>query len=423
MIKNEIIVGLDVGTSFTKMAIGKKLREDKTPSIIALGVVPSEGVRKGVVVDIQDATRAIKEALDSTSKMIEEDVREICISINGAHIKSYSASEKIAVSRLDGDVTEEDVNRVLANANPGPSSQNKEVIGLIPKTYNLDEETGIKNPVGMNGIRLEVEALVVENNSTATKNLEKCIHNLGLKVESREIGIIASAQSVLTKKQKDLGVAVIDLGAATTSIAVYEEGQLIHIGVIPIGANHITNDLAIGLRTSIEVAEKVKLKYGVALEKSLGENAKLKIDLSKIDSEEEGIFSVSYIASIVEARSKEIFELITKELQKIERDGLLPAGAVLVGGGSNLKSIVDLAKKELKLPVKIGLPQGVEGSIADVDNPIYANLVGLIKSEFDHIDLDYNYESKENNISSVMKQSSSKIINPIKKLLKVIFPD
>jgi cell division protein FtsA len=272
----------------------------------------------------------------------------------------------------------------------------------------------------MNGIRLEVEALIVENNSSSIKSLEKCVHNLGLKVASQEIGIIASANSVLTKKQKDLGVAVIDLGAGTTSIAVYEEGHIIHIGVIPVGANHITNDLAIGLRTSIEVSEKIKLKYGVALEKSLGESAKLKIDLSKIDSEEEGIFPVAYIASIIEARSKEIFELITQELKKIERDGLLPAGVVLVGGGANLKAIADLAKQELKLPVKIGTPQGVEGSIADVDNPIYANLVGLIKSEFDHIE--YSQDSKDN-LSNVMKKSSSKILNPIQKLLKMVFPD
>lgn len=419
MVKNEIIVGLDVGTSFTKMAIGKRLREDKTPSIIALGVAVSEGVRRGVIIDIQDATRSINEALDLTSKMIEEDIKKICISINGVHITSHLTSGKVAISRGDGEVTEEDKNRVITNADTGPSGQNKEIIKLVPKTYTLDEETGIKNPVGMNGIRLEIEALIIENNSSSLKNLEKCIHKLGLIVEDQEIGIIAAAQSVLTKKQKDLGVAVIDLGAGTTSMAVYEEGHLIHIGVIPIGANHITNDLAIGLRTSIEVAEKVKLKYGIALERSLGENAKLKIDLAKIDSQEEGVFPIAYIASIIEARSKEIFELITQELKKIERDGLLPAGIVLVGGGANLKAISDLAKQELKLPIKIGSPQGVEGSIADIDNPIYANLVGLIKSEFEQIE--DTTESRD--MSNVIKQGSSKILNPIKKLLKRIFPD
>jgi len=419
MIKNEIIVGLDIGTSFTKMAIGKRLREDKNPSIIALGVAPTEGVRRGVVIDIQDVTRSINEALDIASKMIEEDIKSVYISINGAYIKSHLTSGKIAISRVDGEVIEEDKDRVMVNANPGPSGQNKEIIGVIPKTYTLDEETGIKNPVGMNGIRLEVEALIIENNSSSMKNLEKCINNLGLAIKDQEIGIIAAAQSVLTKKQKDLGVAVIDMGSGTTSMAVYEEGHLIHIGVIPIGANHITNDLAIGLRTSIEVAEKVKLKYGVALEKSLGDTDKLKIDLAKIDAEEEGVFPVPYIASIIEARLKEIFELIIQELKKIDRNGLLPAGVVLVGGGANLKAIADLAKQELKLPIKIGSPQGVEGSIADVDNPIYANLVGLIKSEFEHIA--DNPESRD--ISNTIKQGSSKIFNPIKGLLQRIFPD
>jgi cell division protein FtsA len=420
MIQNEIIVGLDVGTSFTKIAVGKCLREDKTPSIIALGVAPSEGVRRGVVIDIKDTTRSINEALDLASKMIEQDIKEMVISLNGTHIKSYLTTGRIAVSRADGEVTEEDVKRVINNANLGPSGQNKEIIDIIPKNYILDEETGIKNPIGMNGIRLEVETLIIEDNSSSIKNLEKCIHNLGLKVDSQEIGIIASANSVLTKKQKDLGVAVIDMGAGTTSMAVYEEGHLVHIGVIPIGANHITNDIAIGLRTSIEVAEKVKLKYGIALEKALGENSKLKIDLSKIDTEEEGLFPIAYIASIIEARLKEIFELITQELKKIERDGLLPAGVVLVGGGANLKTIADLAKQELKLPVKVGTPQGVEGSIADVDNPIYANLVGLIKGGFEHIEV---HSASGESMSNKVRKSSSTIINPIKGLLKRLFPD
>lgn len=419
MTKSEIIVGLDVGTSLTKIAVGKYLRDDKTPSIIALGIAPSEGVKRGVVTDIQDATKSISVALETASKMIEEDIKEVYISLNGAHINSISTSGKAAVSRADGEVTADDVARVIANSNPGPSSPNKDIIDIIPKTYILDEETGIKNPEGMNGIRLELEAIVVEGTSSCIKNLEKCVHNLGLSINSQEIGVIASANSVLTKKQKDLGVAVIDMGAGTTSVAVYEEGHLIHIAVIPIGANHITNDLAIGLRTSIEVAEKVKLKYGVALEKSLGDEARLKIDLSKINSEEVGVFPISYVASIIEERLKEIFALVKQELKNIERDGLLPAGVVLVGGGANLKMVLELVKQELKLPTKIGIPQGVEGSIADVDNPIYANLVGLVKGGFEHTD----YSSKHTHHSSPQNKTVSKVTNPLKSLLKLVFPD
>ncbi|MEY3470744.1 MAG: hypothetical protein RLZZ223_94 [Candidatus Parcubacteria bacterium] len=418
MTKSEIIVGIDVGTSLTKIAVGKYLRDDKTPSIIALGIAPSEGVKRGVVTDIQDATKSIGIALETASKMIEDDIKEVYVSLNGSHINSIPTSGKAAVSRADGEVTSDDVARVIANSNPGPSSPNKDIIDIIPKTYILDEETGIKNPEGMNGIRLELEAIIVEGTSSCIKNLEKCIHNLGLSINSEEIGIISASNSVLTKKQKDLGVAVIDMGAGTTSVAVYEEGHLIHIVVIPIGANHITNDLAIGLRTSIEVAEKVKLKYGIALEKSLGEDAKLKIDLSKINSEEVGVFPLSYVASIIEARLKEIFGLVKQELKNIERDGLLPAGIVLVGGGANLKMILELAKQELKLPTKIGIPQGVEGSIADVDNPIYANLVGLVKGGFEHTD-DFNIHSHSGQKNKV----ASKVTNPFKSLLKLVFPD
>ena len=352
--------------------------------------------------------------------MIEEDIKQVIISLNGSHIKSFETSGKVAVSRADGEVTEEDIARVLSNANPGPSSQNKEIITIIPKTYILDEESGIKNPVGMNGIRLELEALILEGNASPIRNLEKCIQTLGLGIEHQEVGILASAQAVLTKKQKDLGVAVIDLGAGTTSLAVYEEGRLIHVAIIPIGAAHITNDIAIGLRTSIEVAEKVKLKYGSALEDGLGADSKLKIDLAKMNSEEVGVFPISYIASIIEARLKEIFGLIIKELQEIEREGLLPAGAVLVGGGANLNSIADLAKQELKLPVKIGIPQGVEGSIADVDNPIYANLVGLILEGFGNTEEDggFDYDGGRS-----AKKTPFKLWSPLNKLIKTFLPD
>ncbi len=421
MSQDAIIVGLDVGTSLTKIAVGKRLREDQNPSIIALGVAPSEGLRRGVVVDMQDVTKSIRLALDSASKMIEEDIKDVIISLNGAHIQSFETSGKVAVSRADGEVTEDDMGRVISNANPGPSSQNKEIIAIIPKTYILDEEAGIKNPIGMNGIRLELEALILEGNASPIKNLDKCVRNAGLHIEGQEVGILASAQAVLTKKQKDLGVAVIDLGAGTTSIAVYEEGRLMHVAIIPVGAAHITNDIAIGLRTSIEVAEKVKLKYGHAFEDDIKSEAKIKIDLADISAEEVGVFPLSYIVSIIEARLKEIFALVTQELRLIEREGLLPAGVVLVGGGANLKSIADLAKQELKLPVKIGIPQEVSGSIADVDDPMYATLVGLILSGFDTDEEEGGgYDS---HMSSSSRHKPKAGWNPFSRFMKVFLPE
>ncbi len=383
MTKEPLVVGLDVGTAVTKFAVAKRLRPDKEPAIIALGTASTEGLRRGVVVDIQDATRSIVIAHESAAKMIEDDVHEVIVGLNGSHLSCHHTLGKVAVSRADGEVTEEDIARVFTNANPGPSGQNKTILDVVPKTFVLDEESGIKNPVGMNGIKLELEALVIEGSSSPVKNVEKCVHEAGLQIEREVVGALAASESVLTKKQKDLGVMMLDIGAGTTSMAVYEEGRLIHVAVIPIGAGHITNDIAIGMRTSIEVAEKVKLKYGAASEDELDGEGNLQIDLSKVSPEEVGVFPVSYVAAIIEARLKEIYDYVLQELKSIEREGLLPAGAVLVGGGANLRGIVEMSKRELRLPVKIGIPQGVEGSIADVDNPTYATMVGLVLSGFD----------------------------------------
>ncbi len=383
MAKTQLVVGLDVGTYLTKIAVAKQLRPDKEPSVIALGTTLSEGLRRGSVVDIHDATRSIVVALEQAAKMIEEDISQVIVSINGDHLGCVNTAGKVAVSRADGEVTQEDLERVISNATPGASSPNKSVIDVIPKNFILDEESGIKNPIGMNGIRLEVEALLLEGGTSAMKNTDKCVEAAKLDIQHHMIGPIAAAQSVLTKKQKELGVMVLDLGAETTSLAVYEEGKLVHVSVIPLGSGHVTRDLAVGMRTSMEVAEKVKVKYGIALESALGAGGKTQIDLAKLHEEEVGVFPISYIADIIEARLKEIFEQVRSELKSIQREGLLPAGVVLVGGGANIQSVVDLGKRELRLPVKIGVPVGVEGSIADVDNPMFATLVGLLLSGFD----------------------------------------
>ncbi len=421
MVKPQLVVGLDVGTYLTKIAVAKQLRPDKEPSVIALGTTVSEGLRRGSVVDIHDVTRSIVVALEQASKMIEEDISQVIISINGDHLGCITTAGKVAVSRADGEVTQEDIERVIHNATPGPSSSNKSVIDVIPKNFILDEESGIKNPIGMNGIRLEVEALLLEGGTSAMKNIDKCVEESHLHIQHHMVGPIASSQSVLTKKQKELGVMALDMGAGTTSLAVYEEGKLVHIAVIPVGAGHVTQDLAIGMRTSIEVAEKVKIKYGIALESSLGADGKAQIDLSKLSDEEVGVFPVSYVADIIEARLKEIFEQVRAELKSIEREGLLPAGVVLVGGGANIQSVVDLAKRELRLPVKLGIPVGIEGSIADVDNPLYANLVGLLLSGFDE---DYDEESLSlgSGDGSVSESGLGGLGNLFKKVLSVFLP-
>lgn len=391
-----IIVSLDVGTAYTKICVARQLGPEKEPSVIALGVTATEGLRKGNIVDIQDATRSIHIALEQAAKMIEEDISEVIVSLNGQHLTAKNTTGKVAVARADGEVSQDDIDRVRSNANPGPSTQNNEILEMVLKNFILDEETGIKNPIGMNGIRLEVESLLLEGSSSAVKNLDKCLEGAGLEIRDRHVGILAASESILSKKQKELGVMVLDIGAGTTSLAVYEEGRLIHVAVIPLGAGHLTTDLAIGLRSSVDVAETVKIKYGYAMESAIDEEKRKNIDLSKIHEDEEGVFPVSYVASIIEERLKEIFTHVRQELMSIEREGLLPAGVIMVGGGANMRSIIELAKQELQLPVKIGKPAGVKGSIADVDNPFYATITGLIL---------YGFEQQEEEEITVEEES------------------
>jgi len=250
------------------------------------------------------------------------------------------------------------------------------VLHVFPKTFTLDGQSGIKDPLGMNGIRLEVNTIIVQAGLPFIKNLSRAVLQAGLELGDLVLAPIAAAESVLTKRQKELGVLLIDMGAGTTSIAVYEEGDVLHTQVLPLGSMHITNDIAIGLRCSIETAEKVKLLYGHSDPKAVSRADE--IDLSTIDPTEEEKVTRQYIVEIIEARLEEIFEHINGELKKINRDGKLPAGIVLTGGGSNLPGIMEFSKKYLRLPVSMGKPQNVTTIIDRVDDPAYATCVGLV---------------------------------------------
>jgi cell division protein FtsA len=243
--------------------------------------------------------------------------------------------------------------------------------------FIIDGQEGIKDPVGMSGVRLEVEAHVIGVATGAIKNLTKCVFQSGIAIEELVFGPLALSKLLLSKKQKELGVILIDFGAGTTSLAVFEEGDLIHSAVLPIGSSHITNDIAIGLRTSLDVAEKIKREYGICDPSQVAEKETL--DLSKFSKNEQEEVSKKYIAEIIEARISELFSMIKDELRKIDRDGMLPAGAVLTGGGSRLKSLVDVAKDNLKLPAQVGLPTlQISGMVDKIEDPVYAQSVGLV---------------------------------------------
>lgn len=376
MAKGNIITGLDIGTSNTRVVVASYKEGEEKPKIIGVGEAPSSGMRKGVVVDIDEVTESIKKAIEQASLSSGFSIDRVYLSIGGNHISVRENKGLVAVSRADQEVSEEDISRVIDSASAISLPPNREIIHVIPKTFKLDNEEDIQDPLGMTGARLEVDTIIIDGLAPHIKNLTKCVSGLGIKIDGLALNVLAASQSVLSKRQKELGVLVLDLGGGTASMVVYEEGKLLHAHVLPVGSSHITNDIAIGLRTTIDLAERVKLQYGVALSSEV--KKKETINLSELDENEEGEIDKREVAKIIEARVCEIFDLVNRELKKIGKQKLLPAGVILVGGGSLLPNIVDLAKQELGLPAEIGIPSEVEGIMEGIDDPSFATATGLV---------------------------------------------
>src|SRR3989344_6007784 len=376
MAKEQIFIGLDVGSSVIRVVVGKQESELGAASVVGVGEAQSSGIRRGVIVYIDEAVSSISEALEKAERMTGLTLDHAVVSVGGAQITSQESHGVVAVSRADGEITEADVVRVVDASQAISIPANREILHVIPKNFTVDGQTGIKDPVGMSGIRLEVDSQIIQASVPFIKNLTKCILQAGLEIDDLVLAPLAAAQAVLTKKQKELGVALIDLGGGTSGLIVFEEGDLVCSTILPVGSMHITNDLAIGLRTSVDTAEKVKLQYANAEMREVKKD--IDVDLSKIDKQEEGKISTKHIAEIVEARLEETFDLINKELKKINRDGQLQAGIVLTGGGAKLPGVVELAKKQLRLPVILGSPGSVTTVIDRVDDPSFATAVGLV---------------------------------------------
>lgn len=375
MAKSNYITVIDVGSSAVKAVIVQLLPEEK-PRIVGVGTTTSSGMRKGVVVDLEEITHSIELAIEKAERMSGVEIRDVYVAIGGNHLKYFNTQGVIAIGKADGEVIQEDLERVIEASQAINIPHNYTLLHVVPQTFILDNQKDIKDPVGMNGVRLEMQGVVVVGFTPYINNISKCFSSLGIEINGFVVSPLAAAKSVLNKRQKELGVALIDIGGETTSVAVYEERELLHLAVIPVGSSHITNDIAIGLRTSIDVAEKVKIEYGTAL---LGEvDEKEQINLSEMDKEEEGAVSRKHVAEIIEARLEEIFFMIEKELKKINKSALLPAGAVIVGGGARMQGTVDLAKETLRLPAQIGFPVELSGLIDKVDNPSFAVSVGMI---------------------------------------------
>ncbi|MFA5985822.1 MAG: cell division protein FtsA [Parcubacteria group bacterium] len=374
--KTNIITSIDLGSSTVRCVVADVSQDDGQVRVLGAGIVPSAGMRRGAVVDINDAADAIASAVEKAEQMSGEKVRNAIVSIGGVGIIVKETQGVIAIGRADGEVNEDDVVRVIDAAQAISIPTNNEIIHVIPRSFRLDDQRDIKDPVGLRGVRLEVDAVIVEAPGNHVKNLTSAMERAAVGVEDFIIEPLAAAEATLTKKQKELGVVMINLGASTTSLAVYEEGELIHTSVLPVGSDFITHDIAIGLRTEIDIAERVKFEFGSADINSV--DKKSMIDLSHFDDREKDLVYHQHVLEIIQARLDEIFDLVVKELEKIGKDQLLPAGAVLTGGGAHLPHIVDFAKEKLRLPVSIGQPAHLLGVVDHVDDSSYATVVGLL---------------------------------------------
>lgn len=375
---NDIITGLDIGSTSVRVAVGQRASSGsgrESIQIIGAAETPSVGVNKGVITSIEDAISSVSACLEKVERMTGVQIERAFIGISGSHIVSQESKGVVAVSRSDGEIREEDVDRALEAARTVATPLNYEILHVLPKSFTVDGQSGIKDPVGMTGIRLEVDAQIIQSLSSQLKNLTKCVYRTGIEIDDVVLGILAASEAVATPRQKELGVAVANIGGSTTSLVVYEDGDVMRTVVLPIGSEHITSDVAIGLRTSIEVAERVKIEHGIA---SSAEVRKEDIRLADLGAEEDEVVSKKFVAEIIEARVEEIFAKIDKELKKIDRSGRLPAGIILTGGGSKLNGLVEMAKTELRLPAALGYPVNVS-SITDRTNDIaFSTAVGLV---------------------------------------------
>jgi cell division protein FtsA len=365
-------VGIDMGTTTVRCVVGHIDATTGTPTIVGIGTAPNTGMRKGSVANLTGPAHAIDDALGEAERMSGYQVDAATISINGSHILSTKADGMIAVGAADHEITHEDLTRIEEVATIGKVPPNREILEVVPHSYRLDGQDNIKDPLGMTGTRLEINANVVSALAPHVANLQRTAEMAKVTPHVITPSVVAAARSVLSESQLENGVAVIDLGGATTSIAVFEEGDIQFVSVIPLGGINITNDLAIGLKTDPEVAEKVKLAHASAIARDSHEKVSIKHD------KETYSFTISEIDEIVEARLEEVFESIQKELKKAGRAGQLPSGVVLTGGTANLKGIVEYAKTALGLAAKKGAASGYAGVGEHLDEPQFATAVGLM---------------------------------------------
>ncbi|MDQ3880025.1 MAG: cell division protein FtsA [Chloroflexota bacterium] len=375
MEREAVLVGIDAGTTKVTTLIGEVGRGGDV-NIIGYGTVPSSGLKKGMVANIDQTVQSIAASLERAERHSGYKISSAFVSVGGSHISSQNSRGVVAVSGPRREVSREDVHRATEAARAVQVPSNREVLHVVPRGYIVDGQDGIKDPIGMSAVRLEVETHIVAGAATSVQNLTKCIHQSNVQIDELVISSLAAAEATLTDTEKELGVLVADVGGGTTDIAVFVDGAVYHTAVLPVGGINVTNDVAIGLRTSLNLAEEIKIKHGSA-------------DLNQVQPEE--LLNVAQLGDgggqtiqrrklceIIEARMSEIYALIREEVKASGHAGMLPAGMVLTGGGARLTGSADLARDVLEMPVRVGSPQGVGGLMDELGNPAFATPIGLL---------------------------------------------
>lgn len=385
----DTITALDVGTSTIQTVVAEQKKGEEGLRVLGIGMAHAAGMRRGFVVDLDDAAISIRKSVEEAKKASGVPIKSVSLAVGGSHVSVSSSRGVVAVSRADGEISPEDVKRAIAAAESFVAKNpNKEILHIIPRDFKIDNDGGIKDPVGMHGVRLEVDTLIIETSVSSLKNIFKCVEGIGVRIDDYMFSPLASSHAALSKRQKELGVMLLDIGGGTTSFMVFEEGVPIHAGVIPIGGAQVTNDIAIGLRVHVDTAERIKIAQGSCLPESVSKREIVKLidfvekekhqNISSQNQELFGSYPRLQLAEIIEARLQDLFELLKKELKKIGKTELLPAGVVLVGGAATTPGIADLTRREMKLPVEIGIPREYLYAIDERLAPSFATAFGIL---------------------------------------------
>lgn len=370
---DKMIVGLDIGTSKVVAIVGQ-LKGDGTIEVVGIGSSPSRGLKKGVVVDIESTVQSIQRAVEEAELMAGCQIHSVYVGIAGSHIRSLNSHGIVAVR--DREVNRADLERVIDAAQAVPIPADQKVLHILPQEYVIDSQEGIKEPLGMSGVRLEAKVHLVTCAVNASQNIERCVRRCGLEVEDIILEQLASAYAVLTDDEKELGVCMVDIGGGTTDIAVFTEGSIRHTAVIPIAGDQVTNDIAMALRTPTEHANDIKIKYACALTQLAGPNETIKV--ASVGDRPPRELSRQALAEVVEPRYDELFSLVQSELRRSGYEDLIAAGMVLTGGSARMEGAVELAEEIFHMPVRLASPQGIAGLTEMVKNPIYSTGVGLL---------------------------------------------